>query len=267
MIQTIQYKERRIRFKEQGKGNALVLLHGFAEALDIWNEFSDYLSGKFKVISIDLPGHGQSECLSEIHSMEDMAEVVQFVLQHLQIKTCTMIGHSMGGYVTLAYAEKYPNQIKGLALFHSTALPDSEEKKNDRTRTIEIVKENRITFITELINKLFAPQNQQLLKEEIEAVKQIGQKTTAEGIIGALIGMRDRIDRTHVLKKASSPVLFILGKNDVVIPIDKIISLISVPKHSETLILENCGHMGFIESKKETLFSIEKFTEFCHLTD
>ncbi len=264
MIKNIQYKGKNIRFSETGKGNALVLLHGFAESLEIWNNFNTHLSGKFRVICIDLPGHGKSECLEEGHSMEEMSEIVYYTLQHCEVKEWVIIGHSMGGYVALAFAEKHHHVLKGIGLFHSTPFADSDEKKKDRTRTIEIVKKNRLTYVTELITKLFAPQNLALFKEELEAVKQIGRKTSTEGIIAALAGMRDRIDRTNVLRQISCPVLFILGKNDVVIPIDKIISLLSLPKLSQTLILENTNHMGFIEAQKETLFSVEKFTEFCY---
>lgn len=261
---SIQYKGKNIRFRETGKGNALVLLHGFTESLEIWNHFNALLSKQYRVICIDLPGHGQSDCLSENHSMEEMATVVSFILQQCNIKKSVLIGHSMGGYVALAFAELYPDLLIGIGLFHSTAYADSDEKKTDRTRTIEIVKKSKMSYISEFIPKLFAPHNLKPLKQEIETVKKASKETSVEGIIGALAGMRDRIDRTGILKQISIPVLFILGKNDVVLPIDKTIALITLPKCSKTLILENTGHMGFIESTKETLFSVEKFTEFCY---
>ena len=125
----IQFKGAKIHFTDTRKGRCIVLLHGFLESMEIWNEYVKLLSKRYRVICIDLPGHGKSENIGYVHTMELMADCVKEVLYSLQITKCVMIGHSMGGYVTLAFAEKHERNLRGFALFHSHAAPDSEEKK------------------------------------------------------------------------------------------------------------------------------------------
>ncbi|WP_369407157.1 alpha/beta fold hydrolase [Seonamhaeicola sediminis] len=126
----LEYKGITIFYTDHGKGSAIVLLHGFLENSNIWKPFIPQLSKKNRVVCIDLLGHGQTECLGYIHSMELMAEVVETVLKHLKIRRSIFVGHSMGGYVALAFAEKNPDNVKGLCLMNSTARSDTQEKKN-----------------------------------------------------------------------------------------------------------------------------------------
>src|ERR1051326_356905 len=164
MIRHADFRNVKVRFSDKGKGRAIVLLHGFLESLEIFNGLSDKLSKSFRVISIDLPGHGQTPSLGYIHTMELMAECVKSVLDFSGIRKYVVIGHSMGGYVALAFAEKFPQHIAGLCLFHSTAMPDSEEKKKDRDRAAEVVMHDHTQYVTDLIPKLFAKENILLLK-------------------------------------------------------------------------------------------------------
>ena len=129
-----KYKGKNIYYKSQGKGQAIVLLHGFMEDKSMWEKIARVLSSSFNVITVDLPGHGRSECVSDIHTMDMMAVAVNKVLRELEVKHCVMIGHSMGGYVTLAYARKYPGKIRGMGLFHSHAADDTPEQKPNRNR-------------------------------------------------------------------------------------------------------------------------------------
>ena len=105
MTQNIKYKNISIRFREEGEGEPIILLHGYLESLNIWDEFLEELSKRFRVVSIDLLGHGKTGNIGQIHTMDMMADAVNFVLVHLDISKCTMIGHSMGGYVTLAFLQ------------------------------------------------------------------------------------------------------------------------------------------------------------------
>src|SRR5690606_4982303 len=127
----------------KGTGNPLVLLHGFLESSKIWEPFIPGLSVKRQVICIDLPGHGRSGLLGEVHSMELMADVVKAVLDHLEINSATLLGHSMGGYVSLAFCEKFPNSAAGVVLMNSTPQEDSAEKKLNRDRSVSVVKRNK----------------------------------------------------------------------------------------------------------------------------
>ena len=141
-MKSILYKNTAISYSDTGKGTAVVLLHGFLENKKMWDDYIPVLSQKNRVITIDLLGHGDSECLGYIHSMEENAQVVRSVLTHLRIRKAVFIGHSMGGYVALAFADLYPNSIKGLVLLNSTAKADSAERKKNRDRAIVAVKQN-----------------------------------------------------------------------------------------------------------------------------
>ncbi len=248
-----------LNYTDQGKGKLIVFLHGFTESLAIWNNFSEVLSEKYRVICIDLPGHGKSKCIGEVHLMEDMADAVDNVIKKLNIESFIIVGHSMGGYVALSYAEKYADKVKGLCLFHSQAAPDSPEVKANRTRTIEAVKQDHIDFINQFIPDLFAPSNRLRLKTEIDQIKNDAKAyLTKESIIASQEGMRQRKDKYEFLSKIEIPVLFIAGKQDTRIPLEKVMEQLALPKHAEALILD-IGHMGYLEAPKETLSTIDCF--------
>src|ERR1035437_9933689 len=209
MINHADFRKVKVRYSDKGKGRVIVLLHGFLESLEIWEELSNKLSKRFRVIAIDLPGHGRTPGIGYVHSMELMAECVKAVMDSLGLSRYVVVGHSMGGYAALAFAEMFPQNVSGLCIFHSTALPDSEAKKKDRDRVAEIVKKDRQQFISELIPKLFAGENISLLKKEVSRAKQIAMETPKEGIVAALKGMKERPSRELTLKNAAYPVLFI----------------------------------------------------------
>jgi pimeloyl-ACP methyl ester carboxylesterase len=259
MEQSIDLKGKKINYKVSGEGDCLVLLHGFLESLMIWDDFARTLSKNFKIITIDLPGHGKSDVISEVHSMELMAKVVKEVLDHCNISKCTMAGHSMGGYVTLAFAEKFEEMLTGLVLFHSQAGADSPESIANRNKTISLVENDRTGFIRQFIPDLFASSNRQQFNHEIDILKQHASGLPKASIIAALSGMRDRKDTTGVLRNISKPVMIILGKEDKRIPLEHGLKQASMPDHCEVLILGNTGHMGYIEAREQTLFAIRDF--------
>ncbi len=261
MHQSILYNKHHIHYKDTGEGNTIVLLHGFLESCEIWKEFTEVLSNKFRVISIDLPGHGRSEVVSDIHSMELMADCVYFVLQHLKIEKCVVVGHSMGGYVALDFAERYSHLLKGMVLFHSHALKDSEEAKKQRELTIEKIKIDHNSFINNFIPDLFATINVEKYLSEIEKLIFQASCTPKIGIIAALEGMKIRNSKLNVLATSSYPVLFIIGKEDKRINVIDILSQTLLPSHSEMLLLSNTGHVGYIEAKNVSLSAIQHFTE------
>ena len=263
MIKFAEFRKTKVRYSDKGKGRTVVLLHGFLESLDIWEEFSNKLSKSFRVIAIDLPGHGQTPNIGYIHTMELMAECVKSVLDSLGIRKYIVAGHSMGGYAALAFAELFPEHTAGLCLFHSTALPDTDEKKKDRDRVSEIVMKDHTQFVSDLIPKLFAKENLAILKEEVSKAKQIALNTQKEGIASALQGMKERPSREMVLKNAKHPVLFIIGKQDVILAWENLLLLAGLPKKSFQLVLEHAGHMGFYEAPEETFKALRKFSGMC----
>ena len=263
MIKSCEFRQTKVHYSDKGKGRVIVLLHGFLESLEIFEELSGKLSKSFRVISIDLPGHGQTPSIGYIHSMELMAECAKAALDSLGIRKYVVVGHSMGGYVALAFAELFPQNTAGLCLFHSTAMPDTEEKKKDRDRVAEIVKQDHTSFVSDLIPKLFASENLSLLKEEVARAKQIALSTPKEGIVAALKGMKERPSRELVLKNAHCPVLFIIGKQDMILAWENLLLLTSLPKKSYHIVLEHAGHMGFYEAPEETFITVKKFVGIC----
>ena len=256
-MKTTTYKNTKISYTEQGKGTAVVLLHGFLENKTMWNDYVIAISKKNRVITIDLLGHGETECLGYVHSMEDNAEVVLAVLQHLKIRKAVFIGHSMGGYVALAFAELYPENVKGIVLLNSTSHADSDERKTNRDRAIKAVKQNYTSFVRMSIANLFSEKNRTILVDEIENVKTEALKTPLQGIVASLEGMKIRKDREVILHFATYPILLILGKQDPVLIYDENVS--QIENTTVKLHTFNDGHMSHIENREELMLILLEF--------
>jgi len=248
-MKTILYKNTNISYSDQGKGTTVVLLHGFLENKTMWSAFIPELSQKHRVIAIDLLGHGETECLGYVHSMEDQADMVHSVLSHLKIRKAVLIGHSMGGYVALAFAELYPDTIKGIVLQNSTSLADSDERKVNRDRAVVCVKQNYTSFVSMSIANLFSEDNRERLETEIEKVKLEALKTPLQGIVAALEGMKIRKDREVLMHFAPYPIQLVLGKKDGVLIYKENIDQIEGTKVQLTTFPD--GHMSHIENEKE----------------
>lgn len=259
--QTIRFQGKTIHFRSRGEGETIVLIHGFLESLTIWESFGQELERDFHVITIDLPGHGQSETLADVHPMELMADLVHDILVTNNVDRCMMLGHSMGGYVTLAFAARYPRMLAGICLFHSGALADTDEAVANRNRTIEIVKKHHHQFISQFIPELFAPENRGPLAAEIVILQDEARQIGPEAIVAALEGMKQRPSHLGTLLEVPFPVLFVGGKQDARIPVDKLLSQSVLPRHSEVLLLDGCGHMGYLEAPVTTLKAVKHFAE------
>ena len=247
-MKTTHYKNTSISYTDQGKGTAVVLLHGFLENKKMWDAFIPEWSKKFRIITIDLLGHGETGCMGYVHSMENNADVVHEVLADLRLRKAILVGHSMGGYVALAFAELYPDVVKGLVLLNSTSRADSEERKTNRDRAIKAVKQSFQNFISLSISNLFSEENRERLSESIENVKKEALITPLQGIVASLEGMKIRIDREVLLHLTPYPKLLVLGKKDPVLNYeetkeqieDTLVQLLSFPD----------GHMSHIENQK-----------------
>jgi pimeloyl-ACP methyl ester carboxylesterase len=261
---TVDFKKGTIYFEEYGSGNPLVLIHGFAESLNIWDEYKTTLSQNFRLILIDLPGHGKSSILDDVHSMDLMAESLKAVLDHLAIESAVVVGHSMGGYVTLSFARKHSRMLKGLGLFHSTSLADSDETKQNRERAIEAISRNHSRFLFEFIPELFAPETRDLYQPEIQKLIEEASRMSPRAIIAAQQGMKERSSTLDVLINAPFPVMFIAGQKDSRIPFENIWVQMALTETAYSLILRNTGHMGFIESKIQCLDFLHSFAKSCY---
>lgn len=263
MTQFVEFQGGKIAYRTEGQGPVLVLLHGFLESKEIWDDFISLLQPGFRLLMIDLPGHGESHCPAEIHSMELMADAVDAVLLKLDYTGVVMAGHSMGGYVMAAYASKYPSKVNGIIFFHSHAGADNEEAKENRRRTINIVKENHKGFINQFIPGLFDQNHTDKYTLQIEKLQERAGRMPAASVIAALAGMRDRPSHLNLLLTTDLPVLFIIGKQDSRIPYSQILAQAVIPAHSEVLLLDDVGHMGYIESPVKTAATIRHFALKC----
>ena len=256
-MKTIHFKNTIISYTDEGKGTAIIFLHGFLENKKMWNAFIPEFSKKYRVITIDLLGHGESESLGYVHSMEDNADVAHTVLAELRLRKAIFVGHSMGGYVALAFAELYPEFIKGLVLLNSTSRADSYEKKANRDRAILAVKQNHTTFVRLSIANLFSEDNRERLAAEIEYVKEEALKTPLQGIVASLEGMKIRKDREVLLHFSAYPILLILGKKDPVLNYEE--SLEQIEGTKVELATFPDGHMSTIENQEDLKVVLNAF--------
>ena len=257
MYNTIDFNNTSIRFKDEGKGTVVVLLHGYLESLEIWSEFSADLAEHCRVVSIDLPGHGKSGVFGKVHTMELLAQTVKSVMDFLNTGKYFMVGHSLGGYVALAFLELFPEYLSGFSLFHSHPLADNHDAIKNRNREKKLVENGKKDLIyTVNIPKAFATDNLEKLSEQVNNAKEIARGVSGEGIAAVLNGMINRPDRSDMLVRTSLPFLWILGKKDNYIPFKDIINKVELPEHGKLITLENSGHMGFIEEKDKSLKAI-----------
>jgi pimeloyl-ACP methyl ester carboxylesterase len=254
------HRNKKLHYRAEGSGAALVLVHGFAEDSSIWSEQAS-LAQHCRLLLPDLPGSGGSE--ADAFSMEDLAEAIKAVLDAEGIERCTLVGHSMGGYAALAFAERWPERLNGLGLFHSTAYADTEEKIATRRKGISFIRERgAAAFLKASIPNLYSPKTREQKPELVE--KQVAGATEfgAEALIGYYEAMIARPDHMDVLKEAKIPVLFVLGRNDNAVPLTDGLAQCHVPQCAQVHLLEDAGHMGMREcpgSANEYLNSFLRF--------
>lgn len=256
-MSTFQYKNIKINYVSYGKGSVVVLLHGFLENITMWENIVPTLSKKNRVIAIDLLGHGKSNNLSYVHTMIDQAQMIKALLSYLKLRRVIIIGHSMGGYIALAFTELFKENVRAFCLMNSTSLADTSEKKRNRERAIELVKKNPKSFIKLSIPNLFLKESKDIFKLEIEKVKQEALQISQQSIIAALEGMKIRKNRTTVLQSKGYKKLLILGKKDPVLNYNQIKKQLQ-HKNIEIVTFSN-GHMSHIENFDELSEMLFKF--------
>lgn len=238
----------------------VVLLHGYLESMYVWDDFVPLLTPKVRVITVDIPGHGISQVLGEKHSMEAMADILSDMLDALGIERCTMVGHSMGGYITLAFAARHADKLDGLVLLSSSPNPDTELKKENRRREIALVRAGKKDALARVAPETgFAEHNRRRLKSYIEDLVECVHITEDEGIVALLNGMIDRVDQNAMLKECGVSQLFIMGKHDAYIPLEAAEQIVANNPQAEVAWLDESGHMGFIEQPQACADALLKF--------
>jgi len=256
------FREQRIHYFEIGKGEIILLIHGYLESALVWRNLADKLSKKFKVIAIDLPGHGQSGVFTDENSMEFMATLIKELLDFRGIDKVFLIGHSLGGYVTLAFLELFPERLSGYSLFHSHPLADSTETKEKREHEIKMFTEGKKDQIyPDSIRKMYADSNLEKFSAAVKRSMDIASQISAGGIVFVLKAMISRPSRVSLMEHGSVPCLWILGRLDNHISCDTILQKVNLPGNAEVVILENSGHLGFIEEEDLSLKAISDFVE------
>jgi len=242
----ITFNDTIIFYKTIGKGLPVVFVHGFAEDSSIWDKQVEFLKDKYHLIVPDLPGSGRSAMINQKDAgLEDYAEVLNKILQAEKIEKCIMIGHSMGGYTTLAFAEKYPGSLTGFGLFHSSAYADDDAKLQTRKKAIDFIRSNGTdAFLKTTIPGLFyKPDN----SEDVNALIERGRSFKPEALIQYYEAMMARPDRTTILREAAVPVLFVMGEHDKAVPFKHSLEQSHLPGYSFIDILRNSAHMGMLE--------------------
>ena len=244
---------------EKGE-KTVVLLHGYLENMLVWEDFIPLIYKSVRVVVLDIPGHGISEVKGEVHTMDYLADVVASALEALGIEKAYLVGHSMGGYVALAVCERHPQCVAGVVLLHSTPNADSEEKKKNREREIALVEGGHKDLLAQTAPKAgFAPQNLKRMADEVAFLEEQLYVTEPEGITALLRGMMGRKDSNELMRESTIPQLFILGKHDGYIPLEKAEEMVAAHPQAKVAWLEQSGHMGFFEEPEACAAAIRDF--------
>ena len=251
-----------IEFFEKGTGQPVVLIHGFCETARMWTDFADMLSADFRVICPNLPGIGGSQISGDQITLEEVTVLLEEWLEENRIENPIVIGHSLGGYVTLALLELMGSRLKAVGLFHSTAFADDQAKKDMRDRTILFLKKNGVDkFVTSFVPPLFPEDRREELSKEIDQAIEDAKSSTLDGLIAFAGAMRDRKDRLDVLKDYPGSKLLIAGTEDGAVKIEA--SRAQKEAFTHYFELEGVGHMGMVERKEETLNLVREFALSC----
>jgi pimeloyl-ACP methyl ester carboxylesterase len=263
----IEVSGNKVVYHISGEGETIMFIHGFGEDDEVWENQVEFLKDKFRIIIPDLPGSGESGVTANM-SMEGMADIIKRILDTEfseaqssgKFMGVCMIGHSMGGYITLAFAEKYPGYLRAYGLFHSTAFADTEEKKATRRKGIDFINEHgAFEFLKTTTPNLFSPfthaEKPELIDKQIKRLNNF----SAGALVSYYEAMIQRPDRTHILSNSTIPVLFIAGKSDNAIPLSDCLKQCWLPALSCIHILGYSGHMGMLEEPGKTNLILEHF--------
>ena len=262
---TLTVDGRTVHYRDEGRQHTqtLVLLHGFMQNLDVWSSYVLSYMNQLRVITIDLPGHGLTSTFCDVHTTDFMAGIVKEVLNACGVEQCVMVGHSMGGYVALAFADRYPYCLRGLGLINSHAMADTEERRVARQDVCQQVKANRAGYILGLVPSLFDDSCRAALSKDITDLQDHCLEVSEASIVAAQRGMAQRPSRLNVLQKLDVPFYFVYGKNDPRIPIELAVTQTLLPRRSEALLLSDVAHMAFLEERDYVKPRLLNFVEGC----
>ncbi|MCA1757987.1 MAG: alpha/beta hydrolase [Bacteroidales bacterium] len=260
MKKSVGFRGGIVCYTVSGEGDVVILIHGYLESAEVWGGFAEQLAKRYRVLAVDLPGNGRSSDFDTAHTMCFLADSVMAVLDSEKVSRAFVVGHSLGGYVALNMAERYPERLAGYILFHSHPYSDSDEVKENRMREIGIVESGKKELIYPVnIPRMFASLNLSRFEEAVEKSKQIASAHTGRGIIAILEGMMGRKDRSAILTSGRLPSMVLLGRMDNYIDYDTMTGELTIPDNGSLITLETSGHMGFIEETEKSVALVDSF--------
>ncbi|OBZ16241.1 alpha/beta hydrolase [Bacillus sp. FJAT-27264] len=249
-----------ICYSDQGKGEVIVLLHGFCGSAEYWEKVIPRLSSSYRVIAPDLRGHGESDAPLGAYTIESMSGDVLALLDSLELSKVTLLGHSLGGYVALSFAQRYASRLTGFGLIHSTAYPDTEEAKEKRLKSVSTIQNEGINvFVDGLVPGLFAPGTVESSPHLLERAKEIGYRTPPQGAAGVALAMRERPDRRDVISASVLPILLVAGAQDRLVPAER--TFTSDKPNVTQATIAGVGHMSMMEDPERLSEIIGDFVD------
>lgn len=257
---TVLFHNKLVYYNISGSGEAILIIHGFGANAQIWENVLPMLDADYLYIVPELPGSGFSEVVSPV-SIHYMAELMQVILFAEQKNACVILGHSMGGYIALQFAEMFPDIVQGIGLIHSHAYADDEAKKISRYKSAEFIERNGSSiFLDEFVPKMFAESTS---KDVVNYHRKLIDNTPTEGLAADLQAMATRQDKSNLLSRFQKPVLFMMGAKDTIMPLEFLLKQAPLPKIAQVEILNNSGHMSMIEQPEACAAAINSFIDFC----
>jgi 3-oxoadipate enol-lactonase len=246
-METINVNGVRLAYERRGRGTPMVLLHGYPLDHHLWDDLVPLLEDSFDLVLPDLRGFGGSSTVDSFYAMEDIAADITALLDHLKIEKAAIVGHSMGGYVALAFARLYPERVRGLGLVSSQVLADPPDRKEGRYKSAAEVADKGIASVVETMAPKFTsnPELQKFARESME-------RQQPAAYIGALKAMAERVDSTPLLSKLNIPVVIVHGDADALIPIDRAREVKAMLPDVYLVEISGAGHMPMMEAKEKT---------------
>jgi pimeloyl-ACP methyl ester carboxylesterase len=266
MQKSIQFRGEFLEYEIKGSGKPVMLVHGFTEDRRIWDPILTGIEDKYKWILPDLPGSGRSAFNKSLPEIIDFAEALLAITENENISKLALIGHSMGGYISLAFTEKYQDKIAALGLFHSSSYADSAEKKEARDKNIRFIQKNGASlFVEQAIPGLFSEDFKSNHPEEIQGLINRYANFEPDSLVQYLNAMKQRPATTGILKSITKPVLFMMGEEDKAVPLKDALEQCHLPQISYIHILTHTAHMGMIENTSLCNSYIDLFLEQIHI--
>lgn len=253
-----------LHYRIEGKGDAIVLLHGFPLDNTIWDDAITALSKQYKVIAPDLPGSGKSTNEDADLTVEKMAKAISEILKNESTERAVIVGHSMGGYVALAFHDIYPEISAGIAMVHSLATADSDEKKEQRRKAIDLInKGGKEPFVKQMIPNLFPKVNNKVPPEVIIWLTAVALETSADNLVAFYNAMIMRPDRTSNLYNSNVPYCWMIGRDDQIMSYNSILQHSTLTNVNFVYVYDECGHMSMIEYTDTFVRDLEDFVRYC----